>query len=140
MADLCLWNPAFFGAKPDLVIKGGQIAWAQMGDPNASIPTPEPVMMRPQFSGRSALTAAKTSLVFVSKLSVDNGTVQSYGLHKTIYPVRKCRSLKKTDMKLNCALPLIKVDPETYQVTADGEPLICEPLAKLPLTQKYFLF
>ena len=111
-----------------------------MGDANASIPTPEPVMMRPQFSGRSASTAAKTSLVFVSKLSVENSTVHSYGLHKTIYPVRNCRGLKKRDMKLNCALPKITVDPETYQVTADGELLTCEPLAKLPLTQKYFLF
>jgi urease alpha subunit len=140
LADLCLWDPAFFGAKPNIVIKGGQIAWAQMGDPNASIPTPQPVMMRPQYVARSALSAAKCSLVFVSQLSVDSGVVQGYGLYKHVYPVRKCRGLKKTDMKLNDATPEIKVDPETYQVTADGELLSCKPLDKLPLTQKYFLF
>lgn len=115
LADLCLWDPAFFGAKPNLVIKAGQIAWAQMGDPNASIPTPEPTMMRPQYAARSALVAAKCSLAFVSKLSVETGTVQKYELNKTIYPVRGCRGLKKTDMKLNTATPEIKVDPETYQ-------------------------
>jgi len=140
LADLCLWDPAFFGAKPNIVIKGGQIAWAQMGDPNASIPTPQPVMMRPQYVARSALSAAKCSFAFVSQLSVDCGAVESYGLHKNVYPVRKCRGLKKTDMKLNGATPDIKVDPETYQVTADGELLTCEPLDKLPLAQKYFLF
>ncbi|GFH60670.1 urease subunit alpha [Chaetoceros tenuissimus] len=140
MADLCLWDPAFFGAKPNLVIKAGQIAWAQMGDPNASIPTPQPVMMRPQYIARSAHSAAKCSLAFVSKLSVDSETVQSYGLMKTTYPVKKCRDLKKTDMKLNCATPDIKVDPETYQVTADGELLTCKPLSELPLAQKYFMF
>lgn len=140
LADLCLWDPAFFGAKPNLVIKAGQIAWAQMGDPNASIPTPEPTMMRPQYAARSALVAAKCSLAFVSKLSVETGTVQKYELNKTIYPVRGCRGLKKTDMKLNTATPEIKVDPETYQVTADGELLTCEPLDKLPLAQKYFMF
>ena len=140
LADLCLWDPAFFGAKPNLVIKAGQIAWAQMGDPNASIPTPEPVMMRPQYVARSALAAAKCSLAFVSKLSVDSGIVDSYGLSKAIYPVRNCRGLKKTDMKLNCATPEIKVDPETYQVTADGELLTCKPMTKLPLAQQYFMF
>jgi len=140
LADLCLWDPAFFGAKPNIVIKGGQIAWAQMGDPNASIPTPQPVMMRPQYVARSALSAAKCSLVFVSQLSVDSGVVEGYGLYKHVYPVRKCRGLKKTDMKLNGATPEIKVDPETYQVTADGELLTCEPIDKLPLAQKYFLF
>jgi len=111
-----------------------------MGDPNASIPTPQPVMMRPQYVARSALSAAKCSFAFVSQLSVDCGAVESYGLHKNVYPVRKCRGLKKTDMKLNGATPDIKVDPETYQVTADGELLTCEPLDKLPLAQKYFLF
>lgn len=140
MADLCLWDPAFFGAKPTLVIKGGHIAWAQMGDPNASIPTPQPVMMRPQFIARSSLAAAKCSMMFVSKASVDNGIVQQYGLEKEIYPVRNCRGLKKTDMKYNSATPEIKVDPETYQVTADGEHLTCEPLDELPLAQNYFLF
>lgn len=140
LADLCLWDPAFFGAKPNIVIKGGHIAWAQMGDPNASIPTPEPVMMRPQYVARSALAAAKCSMAFVSNLSVTSGTVQTYGLAKEIYPVRNCRGLKKSDMKLNSATPEIKVDPETYQVTADGELLTCKPLSKLPLAQKYFMF
>lgn len=140
MADLCLWSPAFFGAKPNIIIKGGQIAWAQMGDPNASIPTPEPVMMRPQFIARSGLAAAKCSMAFVSKVSIDEGIVQKYGLEKEIYHVRKCRGLKKTDMKLNDSTPEIEVDPETYVVTADGEPLSCAPLSKLPLAQKYFMF
>mmetsp|Transcript_42049 Transcript_42049/g.63467 ORF Transcript_42049/g.63467 Transcript_42049/m.63467 type:complete len:805 (+) Transcript_42049:811-3225(+) len=140
LADLVLWRPAFFGAKPELVIKGGYIAWAQMGDPNASIPTPEPVIMRPQFLGRSALSAAKSSFVFTSKLSVDSGTVSSYGLQKTAYPVKRCRGLTKADMKLNTATPEIKVDPETYQVMADGELLTCVPLDELPLAQRYFMF
>ena len=140
MADLCLWSPAFFGAKPNLIIKGGYIAWAQMGDPNASIPTPQPVMMRPQWVARSGLAAAKCSAVFVSKASVDEGIVQGYGLEKLIYPVRKCRGLKKSDMKLNGNTPELKVDPETYVVTADGEPLKCAPLSKIPLAQKYFMF
>jgi urease alpha subunit len=140
MADLVLWRPAFFGAKPELVIKGGYIAWSQMGDPNASIPTPEPVIMRPMFLGRSSLSAAKNSYIFVSKNSVETETVTKYGLSKNIYPVKNCRGLKKTDMKHNTATPEIKVDPETYQVTADGELLSCAPLDNLPLAQKYFLF
>ena len=111
-----------------------------MGDPNASIPTPEPVMMRPQFVARSGLAAAKCSMVFVSKASIDEGVVQKYGLEKETYAVRKCRGLKKTDMKLNNNTPEIKVDPETYVVTADGEPLSCAPLSKIPLAQKYFMF
>jgi urease subunit alpha len=121
-----------------MVIKGGYIAWAQMGDPNASIPTPEPVVMRPQFLGRSALAAAKNSLVFCSQVSVDK--VKEYGLYKGIHPVKKCRGVKKTDMMLNSALPKIKVDPETYQVTADGVLLTCAPLNELPLAQTFFLF
>lgn len=121
-----------------MVVKGGYIAWAQMGDPNASIPTPEPVFMRPQFLGRSALAAAKNSLLFCSEAGVDS--VKTYELHKGIHAVKKCRGLKKTDMKLNTALPKIKVDPETYQVTADGELLTCAPLNELPLARTYFLF
>jgi len=140
MADLCLWSPAYFGAKPKLIVKGGHIAWAQMGDPNASIPTVEPVYMRPQFVGISPLASAKNSLVFVSKLSVDKGVVDGYGLQKTIHAVKKCRGLTKKDMKLNDATPDIKVDPETFQVTADGEHLTCVPLGELPLAQQYFMF
>lgn len=140
MADLCLWSPAFFGAKPKLILKGGHIAWAQMGDPNASIPTVEPVYMRPQFVGISPLAAAKHSLVFVSKLSIEKGVIDTYGLQKTVHAVKKCRGLTKKDMKLNDATPDIKVDPETFQVTADGEHLTCAPLGKLPLAQQYFMF
>lgn len=137
MADLCLWEPAFFGAKPNLILKNGHIAYAQMGDPNASIPTPQPVMMRPQWVAKGALAAAAASCVFVSKTSVE--TVKGYGVKKAVVAVKNCRGLKKTDMKLNFATPEIKVDPETYRVTADGEVLECEPLDKLPLAQKYFL-
>ena len=140
VADLVLWSPAYFGAKPKMILKGGHIAWAQMGDPNASIPTTEPVYMRPQFVGISALSSAKHSFVFVSQASVDKGIVQTYGLQKNIFPVRKCRGLTKKDMKLNDATPEIKVDPETFQVTADGEHLTCKPLDKLPLAQQYYMF
>ena len=139
LADLVLWKPAFFGAKPELVLKGGAIAWAQMGDPNASIPTPQPVYMRPMF-GSLGRAVGPRSIAFVSQASVDAGTVAEYGLNKRIEPVRGCRNLKKTDMKLNDALPKIEVDPETYTVTADGEVLTCEPAQRLPLAQRYFLF
>ena len=134
-ADLCLWHPAFFGVKPDLVLIGGTIAAAQMGDPNASIPTPQPVHMRPQFGayGRSVSASAVT---FVSKAAagVDFGTL------KETVPVEGIRGLGKKDMKLNDALPVIEVDPETYRVTADGEHLVCEPAEVLPMAQRYFLY
>jgi urease subunit alpha len=137
MADLVLWKPGFFGAKPELVLKGGVIAYAQMGDPNASIPTPQPVQMRPMFGSMGRARGA-ASMAFVSQAAVDN--VAAYGLTKRIQPVVGCRGLMKTDMVLNDALPVITVDPETYRVTADGEHLTCEPSERLPLTQKYFLF
>jgi urease subunit alpha len=139
LADLVLWHPAFFGVKPELVIKGGFIAWSQMGDANASIPTPQPIAMRPMFGGFGSAGAA-TSVAFVSKASLDAGTVQRYGLRKNLYAVRGCRTLKKSDLKLNGATPKMRVDPETYVVTADGEELRCEPLSVLPLAQRYFLF
>jgi urease subunit alpha len=139
LADLVLWQPAFFGVKPETVIKGGLIAWSQMGDANASIPTPQPVMMRPMFGGHGRAGAA-TSLAFVSKISIDEGVVQQYGLRKHLYPVRGCRALTKQDMKLNDATPKMHVDPETYIVTADGDALRCDPVAVLPLAQRYFLF
>ncbi|GDY11615.1 urease subunit alpha [Planctomycetota bacterium] len=139
LADLVLWKPALFGAKPELVVKGGFIAWAQMGDPNASIPTPQPVRMRPQF-GAFGRAAGATSIAFVSAASVAAGTVAGYGLNKRIEPVRRCRGIGKRDMKNNDALPVITVDPETYRVTADGVHLTCAPASKLPLTQRYFLF
>ncbi len=139
LADLVLWRPAFFGVKPELVIKGGFIAWAQMGDANASIPTPEPVMMRPMFGGFGS-AGAKTSLAFVSQVAEQGRVSARYGLQKPVVAVRGCRGLGKKDMKLNDALPKMQVDPETYEVRADGVLLTCEPAEVLPLAQKYFLF
>jgi urease subunit alpha len=139
LADLVLWRPAFFGAKPELVLKAGFIAWAQMGDANASIPTPEPVAMRPMF-GAFGTAAGRTSVAFVSRAAAEAGVGARYGLTKRVEAVRRCRGLGKKDMKLNDALPRITVDPETYRVTADGEVLACEPAAVLPLAQRYFLF
>jgi urease subunit alpha len=139
LADLVLWKPAFFGSKPEMVIKGGVIAWSQMGDPNASIPTPQPVYMRPMFAsmGRARGSAC---LAFVSALSQTEGAVANYGLTKRLEPVRNCRKLGKRDMKLNDATPVITVDPETYRVTADGQSLECEPVQILSLAQRYSLF
>jgi urease subunit alpha len=139
LADLVLWKPAFFGAKPELVLKGGFIAWAQMGDANASIPTPQPLIMRPMFGAYGRATAG-TSLAFVSQASLDTGSAHRYGLNKQLAAVRGCRSVTKRDMKMNDALPAIIVDPETYVVTADGEPLRSQPATVLPLAQRYFLF
>jgi urease subunit alpha len=139
LADLVLWKPAFFGAKPEMVLKGGFIAWAQMGDPNASIPTPQPVQMRPMFASHGRALGA-SSIAFVSRACAERGIAQGYGLAKRIEPVTCCRGLGKTDMRLNDALPRIEVDPETYQVRADGVVLSCEPAAMLPLAQRYFLF
>jgi len=139
LADLVLWKPAFFGAKPELVLKGGLIAWAQMGDPNASIPTPQPVAMRPMFGAFGGATGA-TSVAFVSGAALASGSAAGYGLARRLEAVRGCRGLRKRDMKLNDALPRITVDPETYQVRADGALLSCAPAAVLPLAQRYFLF
>jgi urease len=136
LADLVLWDPAFFGAKPELVIKGGYIAYAQMGDANASIPTPQPVIMRPQFG---AFTTRESSYVFCSKAS-ETTVRTTYGLEKRVFPVTGCRGLKKSDMKLNTAAPKIEVDSETYIVKADGVALTCAPIDKLPLAQNYFMF
>lgn len=119
MADLVLWKPALFGAKPEMIIKGGTIAYAQMGDPNASVPTPEPLLMRPMF-GAMGKMACKTSVVLCSQASVE--TVRSYGLGKTPEPVRNCRNIGKKDMKLNCATPQLTVDPETYEVSSHAAP------------------
>jgi urease subunit alpha len=139
LADLVLWRPAFFGAKPELVVKGGFIAWSQMGDANASIPTPQPVRMRPMF-GSFGSAAAATSVAFVSAAAAAAGVGQRYGLQKRVEAVKGCRTVRKKDMKLNDATPRITVDPETYRVTADGEALTCEPAVVLPLAQRYFLF
>lgn len=139
LADLVLWKPSLFGAKPEMVIKGGTIAWAQMGDPNASIPTPQPVVMRPMF-GALGKAVGNTSLAFVSKAAHDAGVGAKYGLSKQTEAVRGTRSVGKKDMVHNAAMPKIAVDPETFEVTADGERLTCEPAAVLPLAQKFFLF
>ncbi|MEH2154708.1 urease subunit alpha [Nostoc sp.] len=139
LADLCLWRPAFFGVKPEIVIKGGMIAWSQMGDANASIPTPQPVYMRPMF-GSFAGARHATSLTFVSQTALEREIPSQLGLQKAAVAVSGTRQLSKRDMKLNDALPHIEVDPETYQVRADGELLICEPATILPMAQRYFLF
>ncbi|MBN3888266.1 MAG: urease subunit alpha [Nostoc sp. JL31] len=139
LADLCLWRPAFFGVKPEIVIKGGMIAWAQMGDANASIPTPQPVYIRPMF-GSFAGARHATSLTFVSQAALEKEIPSQLGLQKAAVAVSGTRQLSKRDMKLNDALPHIEVDPETYQVRADGELLICEPATVLPMAQRYFLF
>jgi urease subunit alpha len=139
LADIVLWRPAFFGVKPELVIKGGFIAWAQMGDANASIPTPEPVLMRPMFGGFGR-AGASTSVAFVSKAALAADVGARYRLGKRVVAVHGCRRIGKRDMKLNDALPRIDVDPETYAVRADGVHLTCEPAESLPLAQRYFLF
>jgi urease subunit alpha len=139
IADLCLWKPAFFGVKPEMVLKGGAIAWAQMGDPNASIPTPQPVHMRPMFASYGGAQSA-TSFTFVSQAAAETDLAQRLGLQKTLLPVRNCRAIGKSAMKLNDATPAIAVDPETYEVRADGELLTCEPAQVLPMAQRYFLF
>ncbi len=139
LADLCLWKPAFFGVKPEIVIKGGAIAWSQMGDPNASIPTPEPVHMRPMFASFGGSVAA-TSLSFLSQASIDAGIPAQIGLQTPAVAVANTRNLSKADMKLNEITPNIEVNPETYEVRVDGELLTCEPAEVLPMAQRYFLF
>ncbi len=138
LADLILWSPAFFGVKPSLVIKGGVIALAPMGDPNASIPTPQPVHYRPMFG--SFGRALRNSVTFVSRASLAGGSLQELGLVKPLVAVHGTRQLRKRDMVRNDATPRLEVDPETYEVRADGQLLVCEPASELPLTQRYFLF
>lgn len=138
-ADLAMWKPSFFGAKPEMVIKGGVIAWANIGDPNASIPTPEPVIMRPMF-GAFGKAGSSNSIAFVSKVAKEADIATEYGLKKRVEAVGNVRRLTKLDMKLNDALPKIEVDPESYTVTADGEVLRCDPASSVPLSRNYFLF
>jgi len=138
-ADLVVWDPAFFGVKPALVVKGGMINLALMGDPNASIPTPQPVHYREMFATKGG-AIGQTSLTFVSQAAVAAGIQAKYGLSKRIVPVSGIRNLRKSHMIHNAWLPKITVDPETYEVIADGELLTCEPAAVLPLAQRYFLF
>ena len=139
LADMVLWKPAFFGVKPEMVVKGGFIAWSVMGDANASIPTPQPVMYRPMFGSFGGATAA-TSISFVSQAALSAGLPQKIGLRKMIAAVRNCRRIGKKDMIHNSATPKIDVDPETYEVRVDGELITCEPARVLPLAQRYFLF
>ncbi|HEX4881552.1 MAG TPA: urease subunit alpha [Porticoccaceae bacterium] len=139
LADLVLWRPAFFGVKPSLVVKGGLIVSALMGDPNASIPTPQPVHYRPMF-GAHGRALAVSSVTFVSQAALDAGVGDRLGLAKRLVAVKGCRNLGKKDLKLNDALPRISVDPQNYQVHADGELLWCEPARVLPMAQRYFLF
>ena len=138
-ADLVFWRPAFFGVKPSLVMKGGFIAAAAMGDANASIPTPQPVHYRPMFGAfGGALT--RSSLSFVSQAALASGVAKGYGLHKPLAAVKACRSVKKADMVHNHYLPVMQIDAQTYEVRADGQLLTCEPAKVLPMAQRYFLF
>ena len=138
-ADLVLWRPAFFGVKPTLILKGGTIVSAAMGDPNASIPTPQPVHYRPMF-GSFGKSVTNNSLTFVSQAAMRNPELRMLELNKMLVAVKNCRNVTKKDMVLNDATPRIEVDPETYHVLADGELLMCEPAEVLPMAQRYFLF
>jgi urease subunit alpha len=139
LADLVLWDPAFFGVKPALIVKGGMIAAAPMGDPNASIPTPQPVHYRPMF-GAFGKAASATRLSFVSQAALDAGVKERLGLDSPLVACRDTRTVRKSDMKLNDACPALSVDAQTYEVRADGELLSCEPATELPLAQRYHLF
>ena len=138
LADLVLWKPAFFGVKPSVILKGGAIAAAAMGDPNASIPTPQPVHYRPMFGAFGK--ALSSSVTFVSKAALKNPAIGRLGLSKKLIAVKNIRKIGKKDMVHNSWRPKISVDPETYEVRADGELLACEPAKVLPMTQRYFLF
>jgi urease subunit alpha len=139
LADIVLWRPAFFGAKPSLIVKGGMIVASLMGDANASIPTPQPVHYRPMYGSLGSARAA-TSLSFVSRAALDNGIVARLGLKKRASAVHGTRTLTKANMLLNDYRPKMDVDPQTYEVRADGQLLVCEPAKVLPLAQRYFLF
>ncbi|RTL59536.1 MAG: urease subunit alpha [Sphingobacteriales bacterium] len=139
LADIVLWKPSLFGAKPEMIIKGGMIIASRMGDPNASIPTPQPVIYRHMF-GAHGKALHKTCVSFVSKLSLEKNVVQQYELEKIVLPVKNCRSISKKDLIHNDATPSIEVNPENYEVKVDGEVITCEPMKVLPLAQRYFLF
>ncbi|KAF3764714.1 hypothetical protein M406DRAFT_98392 [Cryphonectria parasitica EP155] len=136
LADFLVWDPAWFGTKPSLVVKSGLIAWSQMGDPNASIPTVQPIQARPMFAPR----VPTTSVLFVSQASIEHGVVQAYGLRKRVEPVRNCRNIGKKDMRYNDSMPRMRVDPESYVVEADGQVCGAEPSTELPLGQNYFVY
>ena len=139
LADIVLWKPSMFGVKPEMMLKGGMIIAARMGDPNASIPTPQPVIYRHMF-GSYGKALFSTCATFVSQLSLDNKVVEGYGLSKMVLPVKNCRNIGKKDLIHNDATPNIEVNPENYEVKVDGEVITCEPMAVLPLAQRYFLF
>ncbi|MDP4108232.1 MAG: urease subunit alpha, partial [Bacillota bacterium] len=139
LADLVIWDPAFFGVKPEIVMKGGMIAHSLMGDPNASIPTPQPVLYRPMFASFGKAKYS-TSVTFLSKAAIELGVPEKLGLKKSIKPVQGIRKLTKEDMKLNAEMPKIEVDPQTYEVKVDGVLVTCEPAEVLPMAQRYFLF
>lgn len=139
LADLVLWKPAFFGVRPEIIVKGGFIIAAKMGDPNASIPTPQPVIYRPMF-GAAAGSRYDTCLTFVSKVAYDNDIKKQLGLKKVVCPVANCRQIGKKDMLFNDKTPSITVNPETYEVRVDGEKITSKPAKELPLTQLYHLF
>ncbi|KAH6657354.1 hypothetical protein BKA67DRAFT_187140 [Truncatella angustata] len=136
LADLVVWDPAWFGAKPSLIVKSGLIAYAQMGDPNASIPTVQPIIARPMF----APLVPRTSVLFVSQASISSGTIATYGLRKRVEAVKNCRNISKRDMKFNDVMPKMKVDPEKYTVEADGMVCTAEPAESLPLSQQWFVY
>ncbi|MEE3070160.1 MAG: urease subunit alpha, partial [Pseudomonadota bacterium] len=138
-ADLVLWNPAFFGVKPEMVLVGGMIAVAQMGDPNASIPTPQPVYTRPMW-GSMGRAVGRNAALFVSEAAIAEGIKGKLGLNKDLLAVKGCRGIGKKDLYLNDALPQIEVNPETYEVRADGVLLTCQPADVLPMAQRYFLY
>jgi urease subunit alpha len=138
-ADLVLWSPAFFGVKPEMVLMGGTIVCAQMGDPNASIPTPQPVYSR-QMWGAYGRSVEHSAVTFVSAAAQDAGIREKLGLAKQTLPVRNTREIGKKDLKLNTATPHVEVNPETYEVRADGVLLTCQPAEVLPMAQRYFLF
>jgi urease subunit alpha len=139
LADLVVWNPAFFGVKPELVLKGGMIAYSTMGDPNASIPTPQPVLYRPMFAAKGD-AKYQTSITFVSKAAYEKGIHEQLGLKKKVKPVYGIRKLTKKDLILNDKTPKIDVDPQTYEVRVDGQLVTCEPAEIVPMAQRYFLF
>ena len=138
MADVVLWDTAYFGAKPSLVVKGGLINWSLMGDPNASLPTPQPVYYRPMF-GAFGGALPETRATFMSKVSIERGEPDKLGLQSQIHPVSGTRTVSKTDMVLNDRTGDVQISPETFEVTVDGEVATCEPAESLPLAQKYFI-
>jgi urease subunit alpha len=139
LADLVLWDPAFFGVRPHVVLKGGMIAWAAMGDANASIPSPQPVLPRPMF-GASPPVAGTSSVAFVAPAALEDGIAERLGLDRRLVPVGDVRKLAKSDLRLNAALPSIEIDPDSFAVRIDGDEVEPSPAESLPMAQRYFLF